>query len=152
MRTTVSAVVLAAALMAACRPAGDPAVDSNAPPEQVGPSSALAAPLCGGGAPAGFEPVVAGTETPLYTAYTRRAIKVKPGVEVRTGGGTDGRPPELTLIARDNSNHFRCGCPVGYSGSCALILSRDPGQEAVCDGECNTENSCCSGCALFKVP
>jgi hypothetical protein len=74
-------------------------------------------------------------------------------VKVRVDKGEAARPPELTLVALDNSGQrLRCGCPDGCGGSCSLILSTDPADAPICDGDCATPNSCCSGCAFFTVP
>ena len=103
---------------------------------------------CGEARP-GFNWVVAGTDNAFFTAITRQSIKIKPGVEVKSVSDETGRPTGLTM-ARDNDDiAVNCGCPAGCSTPGPLgceIVYTPGGPDASCSGDCQTENSCCSGC------
>ncbi len=101
---------------------------------------------CGGVSTPGA--IVAGTDNQFFTASSRQTLKIKPGVDIKTGAGPDGKVHTLTLISRDNSINLDCRCPSGCSESgdgCVPIVvigSRD----AICAGDCETAGGCCFGC------
>jgi hypothetical protein len=130
---------------------------SQEPPPGPPPSPATGLARCGGmGSPAGFENVLAGADTPFYTARTRQSLQIKPGVEVRSKVDKEGRVLALTMMARNNSVDISCACPGGCSsdpgpGHGCVIQYPPGGSDASCSGDCVTQGGCCFGCG-FMAP
>ena len=112
--------LLFVAALAACQPRAQEPPRSQEPTQ---PPKAVA--RCGGtDSPAGFQSVLAGTDTVFYTARTRQSLHVKPGVEVKSQLDKEGNVQALTFLARDGSTTVNCACP----GGCGS----DPGQGHGC--------------------
>ena len=142
------ALELASILMLAggCQSTGTP------PPGTPPPSSSQDTLLrCVGGGPGGRAPVVAGTENGFFTATSRQSIELKPGIEIETVLGADGKPHTLTLIGRDNSMDMTCGCPGGCAetGEVAASRSWSSAARSHCVGDCAKEGACCAGCGWY---
>jgi hypothetical protein len=132
-------------LAGACRSTATPTPSPSATPAP----STLAA--CVGGGAGGRGPVVAGTETDLFTALSRQAIRLKPGVETQNVAQADGKQRSLTLVARDNSITMNCRCPGGCGEAgdgCVYVVVIGSG-EAYCTGDCEKPGACCAGCGWF---
>jgi hypothetical protein len=148
MRITILGLAIVAVLSCACQPAGNPSQ-----------STQQAAPRCVGGAPSGFDAVVAGTDNQFFTATSRQGIKIKPGVEVKTELGPDGKAASLTLSRDNNQSSISCQCPAGCSrddGSvleigCIQVVEEGPGGRAHCEGDCFKGESCCTGCGWVSA-
>ena len=106
--------------------------------------------------PAGFQNVLAGADTPFFTARTRQSLRIKPGVEVKSKVDKEGNVLALTMMARDNSVDISCACPAGCSsdpgpGHGCVIQFPPGGSDASCSGDCVTQGGCCFGCG-FMAP
>lgn len=143
------ALELASILMLAggCQSTGTPS--PGTPPPSSSQDTLL---RCVGGGPGGRAPVVAGTENGFFTAMSRQSIELKPGIEIKSVLGADGKPHTLTLIGRDNSMDMTCGCPggcaeTGESGCVPVVVIGSP--VAYCVGDCAKEGACCAGCGWY---
>lgn len=152
MRVRHGCLVFLVALAGGCQPP-----QSQEPPSTREPSPASGLARCGGmDSPAGFQNVIAGTDSAFYTARTRQSLRVKPGVEIKSKVDGKGDVRGLTLIARDNSVEVSCACPAGCSsdpgpGHGCVIQFPPGGSDATCTGDCVTQGGCCFGCG-FMAP
>ncbi len=137
----MTTIVLALALLAVggCKSAGS---------THCGKQDALS--RCGGGGQPGSPggPIVAGTDNPFFAATSRQFIKIKPGVDIKSDVGSDGKGHKLTLISRDSSLVVSCRCPsgCGESGDGCFYWIEEGSRNALCLGDCATDTSCCFGC------
>jgi len=146
MRVRDWGLVVLVALAGGCQPPGGREQPSG---------GALA--RCGGtDSPAGFQNVLAGTDNQFFTARTRQALWIKPGVEVESKVDGKGNVLALTMMARDNSSvDVSCACPAGCGSDPGqrhgCVIQFPPGgSEASCSGDCVSQDGCCFGCGFMS--
>lgn len=127
MRKLSGAVTLAAGLLAACQ--------TPAPPSKEIP----------------IYPVVAGSQTPLYTVETARSLRLAPGVRTEPANGPNG-PGSAFVILRQNGatgGYMACGCVGAQTSSCRT--TSDNPEHPACEGSCTDSEGNSHPCDLFGM-